>query len=55
MVLMVMRINIVLFGLLRTDCQRLVPYILSVKLGDFYCVKSYLMEKLSELRNFDRQ
>jgi len=32
---MVMRINIVLFGLLRTDCQRLALYALSVKLGDF--------------------
>jgi hypothetical protein len=31
------------------------PYTFSVKLNDFYCVTSYLTEKLSKLRNFDRQ
>jgi hypothetical protein len=31
------------------------PYTHSVKPTDFYCVTSYLMEKLSKLRSFDRQ
>jgi len=31
------------------------PYTLSVKLSDFYCMTSYLTEKLSKPRSLDRQ